>query len=64
MKEVLKKFLMDQEITDSDLGDQINLFLINYRNITLTSDGMFPSEKIFSFMPKTVVGLINPKKIL
>lgn len=62
VKEVLKKFLLDDEIAELELEDQINLFLFNYRNSALTKDGEFPSEKIFNFMPKTLVDLINPKK--
>lgn len=45
-----------------DLEDQINLFLINYRHICMTSDGKFPSEKVFSYVPKTLLDLVNPKK--
>lgn len=62
VKEVLKKFLLEPALLELDLEDQINLFLMNYRNNCLTTDGEFPSEKIFSFNPKTIIDLINPKK--
>ncbi|XP_058445611.1 uncharacterized protein K02A2.6-like [Malaya genurostris] len=60
-KEVLKKFLLEPEVSELNLEDQINLFLFNYRNNCLTSDGHFPSEKIFSYKPKTLIDLVNPK---
>lgn len=62
VKDVLKKFLLDQEYAGIELEDQINLFLINYRNNCLTEDGRFPSENIFSFLPKQLIDLVNPKK--
>lgn len=54
--------MLEPEIAELVLEDQINLFLINYRNNCLTSDGQFPSEKIFSFKPKMLIDLVNPKK--
>ncbi|XP_058816714.1 uncharacterized protein LOC131679992 [Topomyia yanbarensis] len=45
-KDVLKKFLLEPELVDIGLEDQINLFLMNYRNNIVTSHGQFPSEKI------------------
>lgn len=62
VKEVLKKFLLEPEVAVLDLEDQINLFLFNFRNNNMTRDGHFPSERIFSYRPKTVLDLINPKK--
>lgn len=62
VKEVLKKFLLEPAMLELDLEDQVNLFLINYRNSCLTNDGQFPSEKIFSYNPKTIMDLLNPKK--
>lgn len=62
VKEVLKKFLLEPEMLKLEMEDQLNLFLINYRNSCLTNDGEFPSEKIFSFNPKTIMDLLNPKK--
>ena len=63
VKEVFKTFLFDQEVRQMDTEDQINLFLINYRNSCLPKDGSFPSEKIFAYTPKILLDLINPKKI-
>lgn len=62
VKEVLKKFLMEPDIKELDMEDQISLFLFNFRNNNMTSDGHFPSERIFSYAPKTILDLINPKK--
>ena len=58
-----KKFLLEPEVAELNLEDQINLFLFDYRNCS-TVDGQFPSERIFSFTPKTLIVLINPKKKL
>lgn len=60
--EVLKSFLLEPEVAELDLEDQINLFLFNFRNNNLTSDGLLPSEKIFKYKPKTILDLINPRK--
>lgn len=62
VKEVLKRFLLEPEVMRIDLEDQINLFLSSYRNNNMTRDGHFPSERIFSYAPKTILHLINPKK--
>lgn len=62
VKEVLKRFLLEPEIMELDQEGQINLFLFNYRNNNMTRDGHFPSERIFSYAPKTILDLINPKK--
>lgn len=62
VKEVLKKFLIDSDLSHLSLEDQINLFLINYRNTCVTKDDSFPAEKIFTYKPKTLVDLLNPKK--
>lgn len=59
-KEVLKKFLLDPEMKDLDIEDQISCFLFNYRN-TCTEDSRFPSEKLLTFKPKTILDLVNPK---
>lgn len=61
VKEVLKKFLLEPGSSEMKLEDQINLFLFNYRN-TASNDGSFPSEKILTYLPKTLIDLINPKK--
>ncbi|XP_058462870.1 uncharacterized protein K02A2.6-like [Malaya genurostris] len=61
-KEVLKRFLLDQDVKDLDLEDQISFFLFNYRNCCSTLDGHFPAERIFSYAPKTLLDLLNPLK--
>lgn len=62
VKEVLKRFLMDPEISELELEDQINLFLFNYRNNNLTKEGVFPAERIFAYKPKTILDLVDPRK--
>lgn len=62
VKDVLKKILIDPENGELELEDQNNLFLINYRNNSLTANGHFPSEKEFAYLPKTLIDLLNPKK--
>lgn len=61
IKDVLKKHLLDEKTKSLEIEDRLNLFLINYRNSCLGTEGMFPSEKIFSFKPKTLLDLINPR---
>lgn len=61
VKDVLKKFLLDHEIRRLDTDEQISYFLFNYRNICLENDGEFPSERLLSYKPKTLLDLINPK---
>lgn len=60
-KDVFKKFMLDPEIRSLDVEDRITYFLMNYRN-TCNSDDKFPSEKMLSFKPKTLIDLINPRK--
>lgn len=61
VKEVFKKYLLEPEVRNWDVEDQINYFLINYRNTCVTTDGSLPSEKIFNYKPKMLIDLINPK---
>ncbi|XP_058457114.1 uncharacterized protein K02A2.6-like [Malaya genurostris] len=61
VKDVLKRFMLDYSVKKLEIEDQINLFLINYRNTCLSLDGKFPSENIFSFKPKMLIDLVNPK---
>lgn len=60
IKEVFKKFLLDPEMQPLDIEEKVCNFLFNYRNICL-EDGHFPSERVFTFKPKTNMDLINPK---
>lgn len=61
IKDVLKIGLLDPEFSHLDMEDQINLFLINYRNNCLSIEGKYPSQMIFSYKPKTILDLLNPK---
>ncbi|XP_062699441.1 uncharacterized protein K02A2.6-like [Aedes albopictus] len=60
VKDVLKKFFLDPEMKSLDIEEQIAYFLSNYRNICLDK-GQFPSERLLSYKPKTMLDLINPK---
>ncbi|XP_039438442.1 uncharacterized protein K02A2.6-like isoform X2 [Culex pipiens pallens] len=62
VKDVLKKFLIDNKTKSLEMDEKLNLFLINYRNGSLNSEGLFPSERVFKYTPKTLLDLINPTK--
>lgn len=62
VKEMMRKFLMERTVMELDLEKQISLFLVTYRNNCLTKDGDSPSERVFSFTPKTLIDLLHPKK--
>ncbi|XP_062712910.1 uncharacterized protein K02A2.6 [Aedes albopictus] len=62
VKDVLKKLLLDPEYLHLELVDLISLFLINFRNNTMTMDGFFPSQKVLAYTPKMLIDLINPKR--
>ncbi|XP_062560915.1 uncharacterized protein LOC134225128 isoform X2 [Armigeres subalbatus] len=61
-KDVFKKFLLDPLTKSLEIEERILYFLSNYRNTGSSVDGMFPSEKIFCFKPKTLTDLLHPKK--
>ncbi|XP_055529901.1 uncharacterized protein K02A2.6-like [Wyeomyia smithii] len=61
IKNVLKNFLLDPEIRGLETDLQLPYFLFNYRNTCVDAEGNFPSEKLFSFEPRTLLDLINPK---
>ncbi|XP_055596035.1 uncharacterized protein K02A2.6-like isoform X2 [Uranotaenia lowii] len=62
VKDVLKKFLLDDETKSLDIDDRLSLFLINYRNTCNGTEANFPSERVFSYRPKMLMDLINPTK--
>lgn len=61
VKDVFKKFLIDNQTKSLDIEDKLNLFLINYRNSFHGEEGTFPSEKVLGFKPKMLLDLINPR---
>lgn len=61
VKDVFKKFLLDPEVNRLDTDLQISYLLLNYRNTCLEDDSHFPSERLLSYKPKTLLYLINPK---
>lgn len=61
VKESLKKFLLDPELRSTTTEDLVSYFLFGYRNSCLEEDNKFPSERLFSFKPKTLLDLIHPR---
>lgn len=61
VKDVFKKFLIDPEMKKLETDLQVSYFLLNYRNTCQDDDGRFPSERLLSYKPKTLLDLINPK---
>ncbi|XP_062713702.1 uncharacterized protein LOC134290556 [Aedes albopictus] len=61
VKEGLKKFLLDPDMTGLSTEDLVSYFLFGYRNTCLEDGRTFPSERLFSFKPKTLLDLIHPK---
>lgn len=61
VKESLKKFLLDPELSSASTEDLVSYFLFGYRNSCLEEDSKFPSERLFSFKPKTLLDLIHPR---
>ncbi|XP_053686465.1 uncharacterized protein K02A2.6-like [Sabethes cyaneus] len=61
VKEGLKKFLLDPEMARLSMEDMVSYFLFGYRNTCLEDNSSFPSEKLFSFKPKTLLDLIHPR---
>ncbi|XP_062714735.1 uncharacterized protein K02A2.6-like isoform X1 [Aedes albopictus] len=62
VKDVLKKFLLDPLTKSLDDDDRLTYFLANYRNTCSASDDRFPSEKLLSYKPKTLVDLLHPRR--
>ena len=61
VKEGLKKFLLDPELAGLSIENKVSYFLFGYRNTCLEDGRSFPSERLFSFKPKTLLDLIHPK---
>ncbi|XP_062558126.1 uncharacterized protein K02A2.6-like [Armigeres subalbatus] len=61
-KDVLKKYLLDEKTRSLDIEDRLNLFLINYRNSYLGTEGKVPSENVLNFKPKMLIDLLKPPK--
>lgn len=57
----MRKLLLDPEIRQLDIEEQISYFLFSYRNICLDNKCQFPSERLLSHKPKTMLDLINPR---
>lgn len=61
VKEILKKILLEPKMKQLDVEEQINYFLLNYRNSYLTKSGTLPSEHVLSYKPKVLLDLVHPK---
>lgn len=61
-KDVLKKFMLDPKTKHLDMEDMLSYFLFNYRNTCLSDGDKYPSEKVLSYRPKTLIDLMNPRK--
>ncbi|XP_062711786.1 uncharacterized protein K02A2.6-like isoform X1 [Aedes albopictus] len=61
VKDVFKKFLIDPDMKKLETDLQISYFLLNYRNTCQEDGSCFPSERLLSYRPKTLLDLINPK---
>ena len=61
VKEGLKKFLLDPEMASLNTEDLVSYFLFGYRNTCLEGSSSFPSERLFSYKPKTLLDLIHPR---
>ncbi|XP_062713180.1 uncharacterized protein K02A2.6-like [Aedes albopictus] len=48
VKESLKKFLLDPELSSASTEDLVSYFLFGYRNSCLEEDSKFPSERLWA----------------
>nr|XP_029732055.1 uncharacterized protein K02A2.6-like [Aedes albopictus] len=63
VKDVLKKYLLDDKQKSLSVGRKINRFLINYRNTPCTVTNRTPSSMVFTYTPRTLTNSINPRKV-
>lgn len=62
VKSVLSKFLLG-ETKQLTIQQRLNKFLTQQRNSPCMSTSKTPSEMLFSYKPKILLDLINPKKV-
>lgn len=60
VKGALKKYLLDARFKVLNLQRKLNQFLINYRNNPCTVTKATPSEKVFCYVPHTLIAKNNP----
>lgn len=63
VKDCLKKYLLDEKCKPLSLSRKINRFLISYRNTPCTVTNRTPSSMLYSYTPRTLVNLVNPRKV-
>lgn len=63
VKEVFKKYLIDQRFKALTLQRKVNKFLSNFRNSPCTITNATPAEKILCYVPHTRIGKVNPMKL-
>ncbi|XP_049283943.1 uncharacterized protein K02A2.6-like isoform X1 [Anopheles funestus] len=61
VKEVIKKFMIDEKVKHLSLTRKINRFLTNYRNTPCTVTKVTPASRIFSYVPTTIMNSMKPK---
>lgn len=61
VKASLKKYLLDPKSKQKSWDFKINNFLLKYRTTPTAVTGMSPANLIFSFRPKTLLDMVNPR---
>lgn len=64
VKNALKKFFIDENLSSLSLSQKIQKFRIDHNNSPSTVTKVSPNEIIFSYKPKILLDCINPKKQL
>ncbi|XP_050070353.1 uncharacterized protein LOC126558387 [Anopheles maculipalpis] len=57
-----RKYLLDMRLKPLSLQRKLNHFLISYRNSPCTVTKVTPSERVFCYVPHTLVAKLNPRK--
>lgn len=61
VKSSLKKYLLDPKMKQKSWDFKLNNFLLKYRTTPSTTTETAPANIIFSFKPKTLLDIVNPK---
>ena len=62
VKDSLKTYLLDTRLKPLSLQRKLNHFLISYRNSPCTVTKVTPSERVFCYVPHTLIAKVNPIK--
>lgn len=63
-KTTLKKLIVDEKTKNIPIDLKLTNFLLKYRTTPTIATGKTPSSMLFSFAPKTLMDLINDKRIV